>query len=182
MRRPAPARAFARDARGSVAIEFAMVVVPFLGLLAAIFQTGLFYFQSAQLQTATEIASRAVLTRSASNMTYQTFVNTYVCPNLSSMFNCANLTIDIRSPASWSTADTANNIYTSPNPLTNSISMPAAGQIAVVRIAYPVPAYLAIIAGNFAGAVGKSTNGQTTVNGKQVYMIMGIAAFMVEPS
>jgi Flp pilus assembly protein TadG len=176
-------RRFARDRKGAVAIEFAMVIVPFLGLLAAIFQTGLFYFQSAQLQTATELASRAVLTHTtASGLTYQNFVDTYVCPNLSSMFKCSSLSIDIRSPANWAAADMTNNIYASPNPLTNTINMPAAGQIAVVRIAYPIPAYLAIIAGNFAGALGKSTGGQVTVSGAKVYMIMGVAAFMVEPS
>jgi len=177
-------KAFQRNRDGSVAIEFAMVVVPFLGLLAAIFQTGLFYFQAAQLQTATELASRAVLTHStASSMTYQTFISTYVCPNLSSMFTCSKLSVDISSPTNWSGADTNNDFYGSAaNALTNTITMPATGQIAIVRVAYPIPSYLAIIAGNFAGVVTASTNGQTTVNGSKAYMIFGIAAFMVEPS
>ena len=57
--------AFLRNLDGATAIEFAMIGVPFLGLLCAIFQTALIYFEAAQLQEATQIGSRAILTQSA---------------------------------------------------------------------------------------------------------------------
>jgi Flp pilus assembly protein TadG len=164
-----------------------MIGVPFLGLLCAIFQTGMVYFEAAQLQEATQIASRAILTQSAaSGMTYGTFLSTYVCPQLSGMFNCASLQVDIESPANWTAAGTLDvgNFYNSAsNTSATVINMPAANSIAVVRILYPMSQMAAIIGGTVfqAGSIGAVTAGETTLNGQTVTMLVGIYAFRVEP-
>lgn len=181
-------KSFFRNRRGSTTIEFAMIAVPFFGLITAIFETGLVYFESSQLQEVTEKASRSVLTNSAnSGITYQTFLNTYVCPNLSSMINCANLQIEIDNAGStWNTAAnyTQNNIYsTTYNPNT-VFNMPQPGQIAIVRIVYPMNPVVSILTGGAFGGgppIQTVTAGLTNANGTMVNMLMGIYAFKVEP-
>jgi Flp pilus assembly protein TadG len=189
-----PKRDFVADLRGTTAIEFAMISVPFLGLIGAIFETGTAYFRSSQLQMATETASRAVLTHStAAGLTYQQFIDQSVCTwqatgtvkpgTLSTMFDCSKLMVDIRSPASWGASDTGNNFYSTPNPLSQTIAMPATGQIAIVRIAYPMTVLSGLLGGSvFSGSsFGKVRNGQVQYNGVWTTMLMGIAAFRVEP-
>lgn len=193
----APLRRFGSDRSAALAVEFAMVSVPLIGLIGAIFETGLVYLKSQQLQLATQNASRAVLTHNAANMTYQTFINTYVCTwqntgtvapgTLSTMFDCSKLLVDISSPSSWSNAVTANNFYSSPNALGSTITMPAAGGIAVVRIVYPMPMVSAILTGGILKGMtlgnGKTSNGWlTSYNGSWTHMLLGVYAFRVEPT
>jgi Flp pilus assembly protein TadG len=185
-RRPG-GRAFLRNPDGATAVEFAMIGVPFLALLCAIFQTGLIYFEAAQLQEATQAGSRAIMTQSAAaNLTYGTFLRNYVCPRMSGMFTCANLRMDLQSPADWTSAaalgvgDFYNNAN---NTQSTAITLPAAGDIAVVRILYPMSQMAAIVGGTAlqAGSIGAVTAGEATVNGQTVTMLMGIYAFRVEP-
>jgi Flp pilus assembly protein TadG len=187
-------KGFFRDERGTTAIEFAMISVPFLGLIGAIFETGTIYFRTAQLQMATETASRAVLTHStAAGLTYKQFIDQSVCTwqssgtvkpgTLSTMFDCSKIMVDIRSPTNWGIADTGNNFYNTPNPTSQVINMPAPGQIAIVRIAYPMTAISSILGGSvFKGTTfGPVRSGQVQYNSAWTTMLMGIAAFRVEP-
>ncbi len=187
-------KSFVLDERGTTAVEFAMISVPFLGLIGAIFETGTIYFRTAQLQMATETASRSVLTHStAAGLTYKQFIDQNVCTwqtsgsvkpgTLSRMFDCSKIMVDIRSPLTWGVADTGNNFYNSPNPTSAVITMPAPGQIAIVRIAYPMTAIASILGGSvFAGTTfGPIRSGQVQYNSAWTTMLMGIAAFRVEP-
>lgn len=189
-----PRKGFLADTKGTTAIEFAMISVPFLGLIGAIFETGAVYFRTAQLQMATETASRAVLTHStAAGMTYQQFINNNVCTwqasgvvkpgTLSTMFDCSKLLIDVRSPANWGTADTGSSFYNTPNDNASVINMPQPGQIAIVRIVYPMTVLSGFLGGSvFKGdSYGQVRAGQTQYNSAWTYMLMGIAAFRVEP-
>ncbi len=162
-----------------------MISVPFIGLIGAILESGSLYFRSAQLQAATETASRSILTHNAATgLTYQQFVDQYLCngSNLSVMFDCSKLAVDISSPASWSMASTGNTF--TPAPRSSVIAMPAAGQIAVVRVVYPASVIMGFLGGSAltGGSFGQIRNGQTLQNGAWTYMIMGIAAFRVEPA
>ena len=179
--------AFLRNLDGATAIEFAMIGVPFLGLLCAIFQTALIYFEAAQLQEATQVGSRAILTQSAATgLTYGTFLQNYVCPQMSGMFTCANLRMDLQSPANWTSASSLDlgNFYNNPaNTQATAITLPAAGSIAVVRILYPMSQMAAIVGGTAlqAGSISTVTAGETTIGGQTVTVLMGIYAFRVEP-
>ncbi len=180
--------AFLKNRDGVTAVEFAMVGVPFLGLLCAIFQTGMTYFEAAILQEATQVASRAILTKSAAaGMTYGTFLSTYVCPSVSVLLNCSNLQADIESSSTmnWATAGTydSGNFYNNAaNASSTVINMPGTGDIAVVRIMYPMNQMAAIIAGTaLVPGYGAMTTGQTILNGQPVTMLVGVYAFRVEP-
>ncbi|WP_457797130.1 TadE/TadG family type IV pilus assembly protein [Methylocystis sp. S23] len=187
-------RGFLADVKGTTAIEFAMISVPFLGLIGAIFETGAVYFRTAQLQMATETASRAVLTHSTDpGLTYKQFVDKNVCTwkatgavkpgTLSTMFDCDKIMVDVRSPASWGAAETSNSFYSTPNAGSSVINMPAPGQIAIVRIVYPMTVISGLLGGGvFKGdSYGQIHTGQMRYNSAWTYMLMGIAAFRVEP-
>jgi hypothetical protein len=185
-----PRRPFLADHNGTTAIEFAMISVPFIGLIGAIFETGTAYFRTAQLQMATETASRAVLTHStAAGLTYQNFIDQSVCTwkstgtvkpgTLGTMFDCSKLLVEISSPGSWSVgagtfaAGAAGSVITMPQP----------GQVAIIRIVYPMSMVMGILGGSAVGGVGfsKIKVGQTAYTDSQTFMLMGVAAFRVEP-
>jgi Flp pilus assembly protein TadG len=191
------ARRFAADRRATMSVEFAIVSVPLLGLIGAIFEVGLVFMRGEQLQVATQNASRAVLTHSIGNMTYQNFINTHVCTwqssgivapgTLDRSFDCSRLLVDVSSPSSWSDAATSSSFYTTPNALGSTIAMPAAGSIAVVRIVYPMPMVTAILTGGVLKGMtlgnGKTAGGWlTSYNGVWCHMLLGVASFRVEPS
>jgi Flp pilus assembly protein TadG len=190
-----PGTGFLAEISGTTAIEFAMISVPFIGLIGAIFETGMTYFRTAQLQMATESASRAVLTHStAAGLTYQQFVDQYVCTwqasgtvksgTLSTMFDCSKLMVSIDSPTSWDTAASGytSNTFTAA-PRTQTIAMPAAGKIAIVRVVYPATVIMGFLGGSVFKNAGITpiTSGQTQYNNAWTYMLLGIAAFRVEP-
>jgi len=188
---------FGRDRDAALAVEFAMVLVPMLGLLGAIFETGIVYFKSQQLQVATLHASRAVLTHSLGNMTYQDFIDKYVCTwqstgvvasgTLGKSFDCAKLLVDIADVGNgtgWSSASTSNAFYLAPSSPSSTITMPASGHVAVVRIVYPMPAVTAVLTGGILKGItlGKTTSGEVAYNSLWTHLLFGVAAFRVEPT
>jgi Flp pilus assembly protein TadG len=193
IRKPSPRRRFLADRKGTTAIEFAMISVPFIGLIGAIFETGMAYFRTAQLQMATETASRAVLTHStAAGLTYQQFINQNVCTwqstgtvkpgTLGTMFDCSKLLVDITSPSSWNTTTDLSSFTA--GAAGSVIAMPTSGNIGLVRIVYPMTMVMGILSGATVGGVGitKITAGPNNNNfSSQTYALVGIAAFRVEP-
>ena len=82
-------RSFRRDNRGSLAIEFAAVSLPFLMLLFGTIAAGLYYFTTFSLENAVEQASRQIRTGQAqlANMTTTQF-KADVCARATSILDC----------------------------------------------------------------------------------------------
>jgi len=186
------AASFRADRKGSVAIEFGLVAIPFLALLFAIFQTALVIFTGQVLDTALQDASRLILTGQAQNMTAANFATgpNGVCSHITALFDCTGaynagtLQIDIRSPSSF-----ANAVLSPPTVSGSSInwgtgngqplySNPGTSQIVIVRAAYLEPIYLSFPV-TFMGANMDSrlrTAGSTTSR-----LVMSTVAFRNEP-
>jgi len=64
------ARRFAQREEGSAAVEFALVVVPFLALMFAIIQTALVFFAQQTLESVAANAARQILTGQAQAQNY----------------------------------------------------------------------------------------------------------------
>ena len=60
-------RAFRRNNRGSAAVEFSLIAVPFFALFFAIVETGIVFFASQVLETATQDSARMIMTGQAQN-------------------------------------------------------------------------------------------------------------------
>ena len=86
-------RRFAADQNGTTAIEFAMVIGPFLFLLFGIMSVGLYFFVVFSLEHAVESASRVIRTGQAQTQTPNPMTTaefkTKVCEKLPSFMNCS---------------------------------------------------------------------------------------------
>lgn len=187
-------RRFLSNEKGSTAVEFAMIAVPFLGLLGAIFEAGMVHFNSAQLQTVTELASRSIQTNTATaGMTYQQFIDNSVCSwqksgvvnagTLSKAFDCSKIIVTITSPSGWGSASVGGSFYLTPPSRNSVIALPATQQIAVVQIAYPMTPVAAILSGGAltGQTITRNTKGEIMFNSALTDMLVGVYAFRVEP-
>src|SRR5690242_18320560 len=87
-RRASPRR-FARHQRGAAAVEFALIMLPFLALILGIMETALVFFADQTLSTAVTDSARLIMTGQAQtqNRTAETFKNA-VCVRIYGLFNC----------------------------------------------------------------------------------------------
>jgi Flp pilus assembly protein TadG len=100
------ARALRKDRSGSTAIEFAMVIGPFLGLLFAILEVALVYFAQFAMESGNETATRVLRTGAAQNGNLsKAQFKTRVCQKLPAFMTCDDdLTVDVRSYATFAEA------------------------------------------------------------------------------
>ena len=150
----AGARGFGRDRRGATAVEFGLVVVPFIALMFAIIETALCYFAGQTLETALMTASRAIRTGQAQNASFSANdFKTSICNQLTYMFNCSgNLYVSVQTFASFSAitlttpTDANGNLATSGYPY----SAGNGGDVVVVRAYYEWPVFINRLGNNLA--------------------------------
>ena len=90
---------FAKAENGQAAVEFALVAVPFLGLLFAIIESMMVMFGGVALESGMQQASRLIRTGQAqvANMSESEF-RTALCDSVGSVFRCSErLIVDVRS-------------------------------------------------------------------------------------
>jgi len=95
---PVRAKSFKDNTKGSTAIEFAMLAIPFSGLLFAIIETAIVFFITSTMSNAVSSASRQIRTgqfQASCSDTKDTFKDA-VCANMAGLGNCQNrLRIDV---------------------------------------------------------------------------------------
>jgi Flp pilus assembly protein TadG len=144
---PKPLRRFARHQGGVAAIEFALVVIPFVAMLFAIIETAIVFFATQVLETAVSDSARLILTGQAQNGGYsQTSFKNAVCARISGLFNCSTgIYVDVRTFADFQSVSMASPIDGSGNLVNNFVYQPGGpGQIVVVRLFYQWPIYMQI--------------------------------------
>jgi len=163
-----------RRTDGAAAIEFAMIVVPFLGLMLAILQVALLALAQGELETATEVSVRQILTgqAQANNLTQSQFTQ-LVCSNLTTMFSCGNLMVDVETAGSFGTAITSAPTITfnAQGNVTNQWQYQpgTTGSIVVARVMYQWPLLL--------GPLGLTLNNMSNGN----HLLLATAVFENEP-
>jgi len=163
-----------RRTDGAAAIEFAMIVVPFLGLMLAILQVAILALAQGELETATEVSVRQILTgqAQASNMTQSQFTQ-LVCSNLTTMFSCGGLMVDVETAGSFGTAVTSAPIigFDANGNVTNQWQYQPGtnGSIVVARVMYQWSLLL--------GPLGLTLNNMSNGN----HLLMATAVFENEP-
>jgi Flp pilus assembly protein TadG len=172
-------RAFGRNQEGATAVEFALVAIPFFGLLFVTIQLALVLWTTQMLEAAVATASRELFTGQ-----FQTDPNNAllkasdlrnkfkdkVCKNIVGVFDCPTMvSVDVRSSATVSglAAPSPNNngVYDTSG---YTFQTPARNEIALVRVSMQFPNYASIF------------NPTTTLN-NGYQLIMANAAFRVEP-
>jgi Flp pilus assembly protein TadG len=160
---------------GATAVEFALIAPVFIGLLIAIFETTLFLFAQASLQSAAMQAGRLFMTGQAqnSNMTVSQFKSA-VCPMIQSLFNCNSLIVVVQNYASFSGATTSapqlynaqGQAYAQSN-FAYSAGQP--GDVMIVQLVYP----WSVVGGPLGFTMANLPNNAAEM--------MGVTAFRVEP-
>lgn len=177
---------FLKDTNGATAVEFALVSIPFLGLLFAIFETALVFFTAQTVDAATAEAARQIMTGQAqgdsSVTTAAQFKTKYLCPTtgriLPSYVNCNTIVVDVRPATTWTSADQTKNFFTETN---HKYCTGGSSQIVVLRVGYPMPVYLSVLAMNNSGDAYVSTAGQTNISGSMKHLIVATSVFQNEP-
>jgi Flp pilus assembly protein TadG len=147
-RRASPRR-FARHQDGAVAVEFGLIMLPFLALLFGIMETALVFFADQTLETAAADSARLIMTGQAQtqNLTAATFKEA-VCARIYGLFNCQNgVYVNVQTYSSFGgisytpPVDTHGNLVTS-----NFVYQPGGpGDIVVVQLYYQWPIYVSLM-------------------------------------
>jgi Flp pilus assembly protein TadG len=182
-------RSFGSDRRGATAVEFALIMIPFMGLLLALFQAGIVFFTSEALEAAVEDAARNIYTGNAQTTGVSSasqFVSTFLCPTtggrkLPTYVDCSKLIVDVRTAASFSAGDTSADFWQAGS--TQQFCPGGEGDIVIVRVIYPLPAILPALTGTIksfgtshAGLVDTVPN-----NAGWKQLLIGTAVFQNEP-
>jgi Flp pilus assembly protein TadG len=161
------ARRLARDQRGVAAVEFAMVAMPFFGLMFAILETGLIFFAGQTLETAAADSARLIMTGQAQTQGFsQTQFRDAVCARIYALFDCNNgLQIDVKSYSSFASVDVSKPIDGTGNLQTGTFGYQPGnpGDIVVVRLMYPWPVFVPQLGLNLADMAGNKRLLMSTV-------------------
>jgi Flp pilus assembly protein TadG len=168
-----PVRRFLRREDGAAAIEFGIVILPFLLLMFLIMETGLVFFASQTLETV--VADSARLIRTGQGKTFdEAAFKAEVCKRATVLFSCSSargIFVDVQSPSSYASIDRSVKYDSSGKPITqySSAAATTAKAIVVVRLMYNWPILFPLTA-KFLGD-----------NGNGSRMLVATAAFRNEP-
>lgn len=137
-----------RDEKGAVAIEFALLALPFFTLILAIIETSMVFFASQIMDSAVQDAGRLVRTGQAQTANYSSSqFRTAICNGLYGLFRCANLKIKVSEVTSFASATTTSAVATGSNctqtscpwTLTENYNPGDGGDIIMVEVYYKWP-------------------------------------------
>ena len=172
-RRASPRR-FARHQRGAVAVEFGLILLPFLALIFGIMETALVFFADQTLETAVADSARLIMTGQAQAQSFsQADFKNAVCAKIYALFDCTNgLQIDVKTYTSFSSISNNKPIDANGNLQTSNFGYTPgnACDIVVVRLMYPWPVYVSLL--------GLNRMADLAGNKK---LLMATAAFRNEP-
>ncbi|MBZ9938510.1 pilus assembly protein [Mesorhizobium sp. BR1-1-16] len=165
-------RRFWGNTRGTAAVEFALIALPFFGLVAGMLETGIMMFADSALDTATNSAARLIRTGQAQqkNFSISTFRDS-VCSEANGLFDCAKIKVDVRTAASFGAMALATPVKADGSlDDSNFAYSPGHGSdIVVVRVYYDWPIVL-----NRLATLGTGSNGKTK-------LLNAVVAFRNEP-
>lgn len=159
---------FRSNERGATAVEFALIAMPFFGLLFAIIQTSLVMFANQALQTVTSNAARKIMTGEIASGGLAAF-RTALCGGASFMFDCDKMMIQVQSfPGGFASANPSTFVNgdcfrLDPPPPTSCYSPGGPRDVVLVRVSYQWPF------------------GVSLENFKQKATLVAISAFRSEP-
>lgn len=167
---------FVTNRLGAVAAEFALLALPFFAILFAIFQIGVIFLAENELETATELTARQLLTGQgqAAGLTSSQFISG-LCSNLPVFFSCSGVMVDLVATTTFASANVdltpPTLTYNAQGQVTNSWNFQTGGtgSVLVLRVIYQFPVYINLLGLNLANL----PNG--------THRMMTTSVFAVEP-
>jgi Flp pilus assembly protein TadG len=162
IRRPlcsAVVRRFIRHQAGATAVEFGMVVAPFLAMVFAIMETALVFFAGQALETAGLDSARLIMTGQAQTQGFsQAQYKNAVCAKIYGLFNCqGGLYVDVKTYTAFSNINNSQlPVDSNGNLQTSSFGYQPGGpgDIVVVRLIYQWPVYVSLLGLNLSDSAG----------------------------
>jgi Flp pilus assembly protein TadG len=168
-----PLRRFARHQRGTAAIEFPLVLLPFAAFLFAIMETALVFFSNQVLETGVQDAARLVLTGQAQGKGYdKESFKKEVCKKVTGWLDCESdkMQVDVRKFNDFSSVNMAPPLKADGSFNDNFVYQPGGpGDIVVVRLLYQFPIAFRLWNPNLANMKGNAR------------LLVATAAFKNEP-
>ena len=166
-------RKLAGDETGSPAVEFALVFPIFIAVVLATLQAGAIFLAKAFFELGAEQAARVVLTNQTGSLTAAQF-KTEICNQLTALFNCGQVTIELRPlsagvtnlSALLPTFDSHGNLVGTPT-VDVGANAAAAGTDMLLVVMYPWPVYGGPLGLNFANL----GNGKMLMTSTQVFRV-----------
>jgi Flp pilus assembly protein TadG len=165
-------RRFIRHEDGATAVEFGMILLPFLAMMFAIMETALVFFAGQTLETAVADSARLIMTGQAQTQSLNaTTFKDAVCARIYGMFNCASgVYVDVRTYTSFASVSMTNPVDQNGNLVNNFVYQPGGpGDIVVVRLIYQWPITISLMGLNLSNMSGNSR------------LVVATAAFRNEP-
>ena len=152
-------RPFARNERGAVAIEFALLALPFFAIIGAIMETAFYFLSSQILDSSVDSAVRLLRTGQAQtqSMTADAF-RTSICDGLLNLFDCDQLKIDVKTVSNFSSASFSYPLQLDPDTGLQDwtgtwVYTPGDGsQYVTLRVYYKWPTMLDLMGFNLSNA------------------------------
>jgi Flp pilus assembly protein TadG len=164
------ARQFIRREDGSVAVEFGLIMLPFLTLMFVIIETALVFFAGQTLETAATDSARLIMTgqADAQKLDQNTFKDA-VCGRIVALFDCAGgMYVDVKKYDTFGSIDNGVKYDPSGKPVT-SYQPGSPGDIVVVRLIYQWPITIPLVQSFLADPSAKTR------------MLVATAVFRNEP-
>jgi Flp pilus assembly protein TadG len=149
------ARWLARGARSAAAVEFAIMVIPFLMVMLACMEVSYDLYVQAALDNLAAIASREVQvggSQGVANETSATFVTNNVCPYAGGLLNCALITatiVPVPSTGNYYTAPVQQQLTQAQANSGQGICTGAPEQMMVMRLWYDGPSFVGLLVPSF---------------------------------
>ena len=140
-------RVFGRRDDGAVAVEFAIVLAPFLAMLFAVLETALVFFAGQTLETAVAASGRLILTGQAQTASWtETKFKEAVCARIYGLFDCAGgMTVDVQKYTLFSSVDLTKPVDADGKVKPGAYDPGGPCEIVVVRLIYQYPIYVAFL-------------------------------------
>lgn len=178
-----------RDAGGAAAVEFALVALPFLGLVGAIFQIAFQTWAAQNFDRAVQNATRTIFTgqfqianagQTDSTVLLAALKTTMCGPTnapIVSVFNCQSAKIDVATASTFATASASTPINASTGTWNTSFGTNYAcakpGTVMIVTAAVQFP--------SFFNLLGLNTKSFTSGSGSGSHLLLSTAVFRTEP-
>ncbi len=178
---------FVRATTATVAVEFALLIVPLVFTAMAILEAGFDLYLRSSIYNVSQDVARQIFTGALQNtgvngapMTQAYFIKNVVCPKLPTVLTCSNVIVNVvnfaetASPTPYYTYVNATQSALVVPPLDNTkttFCMGSTGSYVMLQILYPLPLYTNVF----------SSAPLATYNGQSVRVLFASAAFRNEP-
>lgn len=139
--RPTPEKSgFAKDAKGSTAIEFTVIIMPFLVIFLGLIQTGMIFLSSLVLENGTAEVTRMVRTGEVQTQGLsKSAVTDRICSYVDILLDCSKLQLSMQTFENYSILDSGSALDADGN-LRTDFSFDPGGpfDIVLTQVFYPM--------------------------------------------